>query len=80
MRWSWIYLPARTPLRLAGPRLLGNAAKDVEPLVSRHRPAVLQGQNCRPLLAELAKGPDASLNIAIDAEDVHLTLTANEAA
>lgn len=33
-----------------------------------------------PLLAKPAKGLDASLNIAIDAEDVHLTLTAHEAA
>ena len=33
-----------------------------------------------PLLAKLAKGLDASPNIAIRAEDVQLTLTAHEAA
>jgi ribosome-binding protein aMBF1 (putative translation factor) len=33
-----------------------------------------------PLLAKLAKGLDASLNIAINAEAVQLTLTAHEAA
>ncbi|MBD3005227.1 helix-turn-helix domain-containing protein [Streptomyces sp. 5-10] len=33
-----------------------------------------------PLLAKLAKGLNASLNIAIDEADAHVTLTAHEAA
>jgi ribosome-binding protein aMBF1 (putative translation factor) len=33
-----------------------------------------------PLLAKLAKGLDASLNIAIEADDVQLSLTAHDAA
>jgi ribosome-binding protein aMBF1 (putative translation factor) len=33
-----------------------------------------------PLLAKLAKGLNASLNIAIEAEDVQLSLTAHDAA
>ncbi|GGJ52692.1 helix-turn-helix domain-containing protein [Streptomyces brasiliensis] len=33
-----------------------------------------------PLLAKLAKGLDASLNIAIDADDARVTLTAHNAA
>ncbi len=40
MRWSWIYLLTRRALELAGLRLLGNAAKDVELLVLRHQLAV----------------------------------------
>ncbi|MGW2938977.1 hypothetical protein ACWDA7_46250 [Streptomyces sp. NPDC001156] len=30
MRWSWVYLLTRRSLELAGLRLLGNAARDVE--------------------------------------------------
>jgi hypothetical protein len=44
MRWPWIYLLARRSLGLAGLRLLGNAAKEVEILVLRHQRAVLQRQ------------------------------------
>jgi ribosome-binding protein aMBF1 (putative translation factor) len=33
-----------------------------------------------PLLAKLAKGLDASLNLAVDSDDSSLTLTAHEAA
>lgn len=44
MRWSWIYLLTRRSLELAGLRLLGNAAKDVELLVLRHQLPVLQHQ------------------------------------
>ncbi|MGW3571838.1 helix-turn-helix domain-containing protein [Streptomyces sp. NPDC000941] len=33
-----------------------------------------------PLLAKLAKGLDASLNIAIDTDDTHVTLTAHDVA
>jgi hypothetical protein len=41
MRWSWIYLLARSSLELAGLLLLSSAAKDVELLVLRHQLAVL---------------------------------------
>jgi hypothetical protein len=44
MRWSWIYLLTRRSVELAGLRLLGTAAKDVELLVLRHQLVVLQRQ------------------------------------
>ncbi|WP_405784230.1 integrase core domain-containing protein [Streptomyces sp. NBC_01378] len=50
MRWSWIYLVARRLLELAGLRMLGGAAKDVELLVLRHQLAVLRRQVGRPEL------------------------------
>lgn len=50
MRWSWIYLVARRALELAGRRILGSAAKDVEHLVLRHQLAVLRRQVGRPEL------------------------------
>ncbi|MGW2937188.1 hypothetical protein ACWDA7_36365 [Streptomyces sp. NPDC001156] len=48
MRWSWIYLLTRRSLELAGLRLLGNTAKDVELLVLRHQLAVLQRHPGKP--------------------------------
>ena len=50
MRWSWIYLLTRRSLELAGLRLLGSAAKDVELLILRHQLAVLQRQLGQPKL------------------------------
>ncbi|MFF3517466.1 hypothetical protein [Streptomyces sp. NPDC002573] len=44
MRWSWIHLLTRRSLELAGLRLQGNAAKDVELLVLRHQLGMLQRQ------------------------------------
>jgi hypothetical protein len=47
---------------------------------SRWKPARERTIPTLPLLAKLAKGRDASLNIAIEAEDAHLSLTAHDAA
>lgn len=50
MRWPWIYLLTRRSLELAGLRLLGSTAKDVELLVLRHQLAVRQRQLGPPKL------------------------------